>query len=61
MKLLRYGEAGHEMPGVLDADGNVRSLAGIVDDIDGTALASLSSSTSSSADPFAPVLCLVDC
>ncbi len=40
MKLLRYGEPGHEMPGVLDADGKIRSLAGIVDDIDGTALAS---------------------
>ncbi len=40
MKLLRYGEPGHEIPGVLDADGNVRNLAGIVDDIDGSALAS---------------------
>jgi len=40
MKLLRYGQPGHETPGVLDADGKVRSLAGIVDDIDGTALAS---------------------
>ena len=40
MKLLRYGEPGHEAPGVLDAEGEVRSLAGIVDDIDGTALAS---------------------
>jgi 2,4-didehydro-3-deoxy-L-rhamnonate hydrolase len=40
MKLLRYGEPGDEMPGVLDAEGKVRSLAGIVDDIDGTALAS---------------------
>jgi 2,4-didehydro-3-deoxy-L-rhamnonate hydrolase len=40
MKLLRYGEPGHEVPGVLDAEGEVRSLAGIVDDIDGTALAS---------------------
>lgn len=39
MKLLRYGEPGHELPGVLDDDGNVRSLRGIVDDIDGPALA----------------------
>ena len=39
MKLLRYGEPGHELPGVLDEDGNVRSLRGIVEDIDGTALA----------------------
>ena len=40
MKLLRYGSPGHEMPGVLDDNGNVRSLKGIVDDIDGVALSS---------------------
>jgi 2-keto-4-pentenoate hydratase/2-oxohepta-3-ene-1,7-dioic acid hydratase in catechol pathway len=40
MKLLRYGEPGDEMPGVLDDDGNVRSLKGIVHDIDGAALSS---------------------
>ena len=40
MKLLRYGEPGRESPGVLDADGKVRSLTGIVDDIDGAALSS---------------------
>ena len=39
MKLLRYGEPGHELPGVLDDDGNIRSLRGVVEDIDGTALA----------------------
>ena len=39
MKLLRYGEPGHELPGVLDDDGNIRSLRGIVADIDGPALA----------------------
>jgi 2-keto-4-pentenoate hydratase/2-oxohepta-3-ene-1,7-dioic acid hydratase in catechol pathway len=38
MKLLRYGEPGRELPGVLDDDGNIRSLKGIVDDIDGSAL-----------------------
>jgi len=40
MKLLRYGNAGQEMPGILDADGNLRSLKTIVSDIDGAALAS---------------------
>jgi 2-keto-4-pentenoate hydratase/2-oxohepta-3-ene-1,7-dioic acid hydratase in catechol pathway len=40
MKLLRYGEPGHEVPGLLDEDGKIRSLAGIVDDIDGTTLSS---------------------
>ena len=35
MKLLRYGSKGQECPGLLDKDGRIRSLAGIVDDIDG--------------------------
>ena len=42
MKLLRYGAKGQEKPGILDADGNIRSLAGIVKDIDGGVLADLS-------------------
>ncbi len=33
MKLLRYGLAGSEKPGILDADGNVRSLGGVIDDL----------------------------
>ena len=33
MKLLRYGEAGAEQPGILDDDGALRSLAGVVNDI----------------------------
>ncbi len=40
MKLLRYGTPGQERPGILDDNGKVRSLEGIVDDIDGAALAS---------------------
>ena len=40
MKLLRYGAPGKEQPGLLDADGSVRSLAGIVEDINGLAIAS---------------------
>jgi 2-keto-4-pentenoate hydratase/2-oxohepta-3-ene-1,7-dioic acid hydratase in catechol pathway len=39
MKLLRYGPKGQEKPGVLDADGRLRSLARVVADIDGAALA----------------------
>ena len=38
MKLLRYGPAGQEKPGCLDAEGRVRDLSGHVDDIAGTAL-----------------------
>ena len=33
MKLLRYGPAGAEKPGLLDADGRIRDLGGVVDDI----------------------------
>ncbi len=40
MKLLRYGPVGKERPGVLDKDGNLRSLEGFVDDVDGATLAS---------------------
>ncbi|MCB1332642.1 MAG: fumarylacetoacetate hydrolase family protein [Roseivivax sp.] len=35
MKLLRYGPAGQEKPGILDADGNVRDLSGKVPDFAG--------------------------
>lgn len=33
MKLLRYGETGREGPGILDANGNIRELGGVVSDI----------------------------
>lgn len=33
MKLLRYGQAGQEKPGLLDAEGNIRDLSGLLDDI----------------------------
>jgi len=38
MKLLRYGEAGSEKPGILDANGTIRDLSDVVADIDGAAL-----------------------
>ncbi|MBZ9677938.1 fumarylacetoacetate hydrolase family protein [Mesorhizobium sp. ES1-1] len=38
MKLLRYGEAGSERPGLLDADGTIRDLSAHVGDIAGTTL-----------------------
>jgi 2-keto-4-pentenoate hydratase/2-oxohepta-3-ene-1,7-dioic acid hydratase in catechol pathway len=38
MKLLRYGPAGSEKPGLLDADGGVRDLSGVVGDIAGAVL-----------------------
>jgi len=39
MKLLRYGPAGQEKPGLVDRDGKIRDLSGTVRDIDGAALA----------------------
>ena len=35
MKLLRYGPAGHEKPGLLDADGRLRDLSALVPDLAG--------------------------
>lgn len=32
MKLLRYGPRGHEKPGALDADGQIRDLSMLIDD-----------------------------
>jgi len=34
MKLLRYGRPGREKPGILDAEGKIRDLSGVVADID---------------------------
>jgi len=39
MKLLRYGPAGEEKPGLLDREGRIRDLSGAVRDIAGEALA----------------------
>ena len=39
MKFLRYGEAGQEKPGILDADGAIRDLSAHVSDLSGAALA----------------------
>ena len=38
MKLLRYGPKGHEKPGLLDAQGHVRDLSAVIDDVAGAAL-----------------------
>ena len=39
MKLVRYGPAGKEKPGLIDADGKLRDLSKKVKDIDGSSLA----------------------
>jgi ureidoglycolate lyase len=38
MKLLRYGPKGQEKPGLLDAEGQIRDLSQVVDDIAGATL-----------------------
>ena len=38
MKLLRYGPMGAEKPGVVDDNGEIRDLSGIIGDIDSSAL-----------------------
>jgi 2-keto-4-pentenoate hydratase/2-oxohepta-3-ene-1,7-dioic acid hydratase in catechol pathway len=51
MKLLRYGPAGQEKPGLLDRDGKIRDLSGMVRDIDGAALAPASLDRLRRVDP----------
>jgi 2-keto-4-pentenoate hydratase/2-oxohepta-3-ene-1,7-dioic acid hydratase in catechol pathway len=38
MKLLRYGAPGREKPGLLDANGTIRDLSGVITDLSGDAL-----------------------
>ena len=33
MKLVRYGRPGREKPGLIDADGKLRDLSAVIDDI----------------------------
>ena len=39
MKLCRYGPPGQEQPGLVDADGSIRSLAGVIADVTAANLA----------------------
>ena len=51
MKLLRFGRAGSEKPGILDADGGVRDLSGYVADISGAVLCAHGLSRLAAIDP----------
>ncbi|MES2403454.1 MAG: fumarylacetoacetate hydrolase family protein [Pseudomonadota bacterium] len=53
MRLVRYGDAGHERPGMLDAHGALRDLSQIVDDIAGEALTNESLARLRALDPDA--------
>ena len=51
MKLLRYGPKGSEKPGLLDADGQIRDLSGVVADITGAELSPASLKKLAAIDP----------
>ena len=51
MKLVRYGPAGKEKPGLIDADGRLRDLSKKVRDIDGAVLAPASIAALKKLDP----------
>jgi 2-keto-4-pentenoate hydratase/2-oxohepta-3-ene-1,7-dioic acid hydratase in catechol pathway len=51
MKLLRYGPPGREKPGLLDSNGEIRDLSGIVQDIAGDVLSPSTLTKLASLDP----------
>jgi 2-keto-4-pentenoate hydratase/2-oxohepta-3-ene-1,7-dioic acid hydratase in catechol pathway len=51
MKLLRFGAEGAEKPGLLDKDGQIRDLSGIVDDIAGATLSDAGLAAIATTDP----------
>ena len=51
MKLVRYGMPGQEKPGLVDRDGKIRDLSGMVRDLDGEALAPASLDRLRRVDP----------
>ena len=53
MKLVRFGQPGAEKPGLLDPQGRVRDLSGVVDDIAGAALTAERLTKIRRADPAA--------
>jgi len=53
MKLVRFGEAGREKPGLIDLGGQIRDLSGIVPDITGATLSPESLARLGGADPMA--------
>jgi 2,4-didehydro-3-deoxy-L-rhamnonate hydrolase len=51
MKLVRFGEAGKERPGLIDPDGWIRDLSAIIPDIDAAALAAANLARLRDLDP----------
>lgn len=52
MKLFRFGQAGEERPGILDADGGYRDLSGVIDDVWGGVLAGSTLTRLKAVDPL---------
>jgi 2-keto-4-pentenoate hydratase/2-oxohepta-3-ene-1,7-dioic acid hydratase in catechol pathway len=59
MKLLRYGAAGSEKPGLLDGAGNLRDLSDVVDDLNARAISPAGLARLAAIDPA--TLPLVQC
>lgn len=51
MKLVRFGEPGAEKPGLVDADGAIRDLSGLVPDIGGEAISQAGLAKLAALDP----------
>ncbi len=51
MKLLRYGPKGQEQPGMLDAEGKLRALSGVITDVDPQAISPAALAKLRSIDP----------
>ena len=51
MKLLRFGPSGYEKPGLLDAEGQIRDLSGVIDDIAGDVLSAEGLAKVAAIDP----------
>lgn len=51
MKLVRFGDAGQEKPGLVDASGQIRDASGVIADITGETLTADALSRLSKADP----------
>ncbi|MCY4179113.1 MAG: fumarylacetoacetate hydrolase family protein [Litoreibacter sp.] len=51
MKLLRFGAAGAEKPGMLDASETIRDLSGVIDDVAGDMLSDASLAKLAALDP----------
>lgn len=55
MKLVRFGSAGAEKPGIIDSDGAVRDLSGVIDELGGDVLTDLSSLAATNIDALPKV------